>query len=52
MIARDRLTETPAYEDLVAMVRYVIDLYANETAKRKIEAKKRRGTIRDYVRPV
>jgi signal transduction histidine kinase len=41
MIARDRLTETPAYEDLVAMVRYVIDLYANETAKRKIEARKR-----------
>jgi signal transduction histidine kinase len=44
MITRDRLTETPAYEDLVAMVRYVIDLYANETAKRKIEAKKREGT--------
>lgn len=41
MITRDRLTETPAYDDLVAIVRYAIDLYANETARRKIEAKKR-----------
>ena len=41
MITRDRLTETPAYEDLVSMVRYAIDWYANETAWRKIEAKKR-----------
>ena len=41
MITRDRLIETPAYEDLVSMVRYAIDWYANETAKRKIEAKKR-----------
>ena len=44
MITRDRLTETKAYEDLVAMVRYAIDLYANETAKRKIEVKKREGS--------
>ena len=41
MITRDRLTETPAYEDLVSMVRYAIDWYANKTAWRKIEAKKR-----------
>ena len=41
MITRDRLTESPAYDDLVAMVRYAIDFYANETARRKIEAKKR-----------
>ena len=41
MITRDRLIETPAYEDLVSMVRYAIDWYANETARRKIEAKKR-----------
>ena len=41
MITRDRLIETPAYEDLVSMVRYAIDWYANETARRKIEAKRR-----------
>lgn len=44
MITRDRLAETLAYEDLVSMVRYAIDWYANETAKRKIEAKKREGS--------
>ena len=41
MITRDRLTETTAYEDLVSIVRYAIDWYANETARRKIETKKR-----------
>ena len=41
MITRDRLTETVAYTDLVRVIRYAIDWYANETAKRKIEAKKR-----------
>ena len=41
MITRDRLTETLAYEDLVSMVRYAIDWYAIETARRKFEAKKR-----------
>ena len=41
MITRDRLTETTAYDDLVSIVRYAIDWYANETARRKIEAKKR-----------
>ena len=41
IITRDRLTETVAYEDLVSMVRYAIDWYAIETARRKIEAKKR-----------
>ena len=45
MITRDRLTETPAYEDLVSMVRYAIDWYANKTAWRKIEAKKREVSI-------
>ena len=40
MITRDRLTETTAYKDLVTTVRYAIDWYANETARRKIEAKK------------
>ena len=39
-ITRDRLTETTAYKDLVTTVRYAIDWYANETARRKIEAKK------------
>jgi signal transduction histidine kinase len=43
MITRDRLTETTAYEDLRSIVRYAIDWYANETAKRKIEEKKREG---------
>ena len=41
MITRDRLTETVAYTDLVRVIRYAIDWYANETARRKIEAKKR-----------
>ena len=41
MITRDRLAETVAFTDLVRVVRYAIDWYANETARRKIEAKKR-----------
>ena len=41
MITRDRLTTTTAYDDLVSMVRYAIDWYAIETARRKFEAKKR-----------
>ena len=41
MITRDRLAETVAYTDLVRVIRYAIDWYANETARRKIEAKKR-----------
>ena len=44
MITRDRLTETTAYDDLVSMVRYAIDWYANETARRKIEKKKREAS--------
>ena len=44
MITRDRLTETTAYDDLVTMVRYALDWYANETARRKIEAKKRESS--------
>ena len=36
MITRDRLTEeTIAYKDLVRTVRYALDWYANETARRK-----------------
>ena len=45
MITRDRLTETPAYDDLVSMVRHAIDWYAIETARRKFEAKKREVSI-------
>ena len=41
MITRDRLAETSAYNDLVKTIRYAIDWYANETAKRKLEAKRR-----------
>ena len=44
MITRDRLTTTTAYDDLVLMVRYAIDWYANETARRKIEVKKREAS--------
>ena len=39
MITRDRLTETTAYKDLVTTVRYAIDWYANETARRKNQKK-------------
>ena len=39
MITRDRLTETTAYKDLVKAIRYTLDWYANETARRKIEKK-------------
>ena len=44
MVTRDRLAETTAYDDLVFAVRYAIDWYANETAKRKVERKKREGS--------
>ena len=44
MITRDRLSETTAYKDLVKMVRYAIDWYANETARRKIEIKKQEAS--------
>ncbi|MYB92467.1 hypothetical protein F4054_21740 [Candidatus Poribacteria bacterium] len=39
MITRDRLAETTAYKDLVTTVRYALDWYANETARRKIQKK-------------
>ena len=45
MITRDRLTTTKAYDDLVSMVRYAIDWYAIETARRKFEEKKREVSI-------
>ena len=41
MITRDRLTETLAFKDLVCTVRYAIDWYAYETARRKTKEKKR-----------
>ena len=44
MITRDRLTETTAYEDLVNTVRYAIDWYANETARRKLQKKEKEAS--------
>ena len=44
MITRDRLAETTAYDDLVYTVRYALDWYANETARRKIEVKEREAS--------
>ena len=44
MITRDRLTETTAYKDLVKAIRYPLDWYANETARRKIEIKKQEAS--------
>lgn len=40
MITRDRLADSTAYEDLVSMVRYALDLYANEEARRNFESSK------------
>ena len=40
MITRDRLADTIAYRDLVHTIRYAIDWYANETARRKLEKNK------------
>ena len=37
MITRDRLADTTAYKDLEHTIRYAIDWYANETARRKFE---------------
>lgn len=37
MITRDRLRETTAYQDLVAVVRYAFDLYAFEEARRQFQ---------------
>ena len=44
MITRDRLSETTAYKDLVKAIRYALDWYANETARRKIEIKKQEAS--------
>ena len=44
MITRDRLASTTAYDDLVHTVRYAIDWYANETARRKIEKKEKEAS--------
>ncbi|MBE7468419.1 MAG: hypothetical protein DPW09_22040 [Anaerolineae bacterium] len=37
MITRDRLADSKAFEDLRSMVRYAIDLYAMEEARRRYE---------------
>jgi signal transduction histidine kinase len=37
MITRDRLAESVAFEDLQSMVRYALDLYAMEEARRQYE---------------
>jgi signal transduction histidine kinase len=37
MITRDRLAESTAFEDLRSMVRYALDLYAMEEARRQYE---------------
>lgn len=44
MITRDRLRETNAFQDLVAMVRYAFDLYAFEEARRRWEEARKRAT--------
>ena len=49
MITRDRLAETSAYKDLVTTVRYAIDWYANETARRKIKTKAARKINRTHI---
>lgn len=45
MITRDRLRETVAYRDLVAMVRYAFDLYAFEEARRVFKRKLRESPV-------
>lgn len=45
MITRDRLAATRAYEDLSKMVRYAIDLYAMEEARRQYQEKIGRAPI-------
>ncbi len=44
MITRDRLAESIAFEDLVSMVRYAIDLYANEQAQREFTRKRQEAS--------
>jgi len=46
MITRDRLADSTAFADLVSMVRYAIDLYANERAQREFERKKLEAPIK------
>jgi len=54
MITRDRLAETKAFEDLRKMIRYAIDLYANERARRVFAEKERKAptepTVQKFVR--
>ena len=45
MITRDRLEETTAFRDLVAMVRYAFDLYAFEEARRVFERKLKEAPV-------
>ena len=44
MVTRDRLAETIAYNDLVKTIRYAIHLYANESARRKLEKKEKEAS--------
>jgi signal transduction histidine kinase len=43
MITRDRLADTRALQDLTKMVRWAIDMYAYEEARRQYEEKRRRA---------
>jgi len=45
MITRDRLRETTAYQDLVAMVRYAFHVYAFEEARRQFERALREAPV-------
>lgn len=45
LITRDRLAESVAYSDLVDVVRYALDLYAYEEAKRQYQDKLRNPKI-------
>ena len=45
MITRDRLAESTAFQDLVAMVRYAFHLYAFEEARRVFERKLKRFPV-------
>lgn len=45
MITRDRLTDTVAFDDLRAMVRYAFHLYAFEEARRQFERTQRQAPI-------
>lgn len=43
-VSRDRLTETPAYRDLVTLVRWALDFYAMSEAQRAAESSRKNLT--------